>query len=48
MVFQTIIISLAALGLQCCEGYSLVVACGLFIAVAPLVFEHGLYGTRAQ
>ena len=32
----------AALGLQCCTDFSLVVVCGLLIVVASLVAEHGL------
>ena len=49
--------SLAVLDLHCCTGFSLVVVsgdyslvamCGLLIAVASLVWEHGLYGAWAQ
>ena len=29
-------------------GYPLVVVCGLLIAVASLVVEHGLYGARVS
>ena len=48
---------LAVLGLCCCMGfslvassrsYSLVVVCGLLIAVASLVAEHRLYDERAS
>ena len=51
------LIYLAALGLRCCTGFSLVAAsqgysefavCGLLIAVAPLISEHRLQGTRAS
>ena len=48
---------LAVLGLGCCYGFSLVVesrgfslvaVLRLLIVVAPLVAEHGLWGTQAQ
>ena len=48
---------LAVLGLHCCavfslvsasRGYSLIVACGLLVAVASLVVEHCLQDTWAQ
>ena len=38
-------LSLAVPGLHCCSGFlgvTLVVVCGLLIAVASLVVEHGL------
>ena len=50
-------IYLAALGLPCRAGFSLVTAsqgysefavCGLLVAVASLVSEHRLQGTRAS
>ena len=49
--FESIYFILALLGLPCSagfslvvasEGYSLVVVCGLLIAMASLVVEHGL------
>ena len=33
---------LAALGLHCCRGYSLIAVHGLLPAVAPPVAQHGL------
>ena len=48
---------LAALGLRCCarafsscseQGLLFVVACGLLIAVASLVVEHGLQARKLQ
>ena len=48
---------LVVLGLHCSAGFSLVVAsggyslvavCGLLIAVASLIAEHGLWGSRAS
>ena len=38
----------AELGLPCCPGLSLVVACWLLVMVASLVVDCGLYGTQAQ
>ena len=51
--FFSFYLLLAVLDLCCClgftllvvsRGYSLVAACGLFIAAAPLVAEHGHMG----
>ena len=39
---------LALLGLCCCEGFSLVVVCGLLIAAASLVMGHRLWGIGAS
>ena len=39
---------LAALGLSLREGFSLVVASGLLVALAPLVAEHRLWVLRLQ
>ena len=43
--FKLFIYLLAVLGLHCCAGFSLVVVCGLLIAVASPVVEQGLKGT---
>ena len=38
---------LAVLSLCCCMGFSLVVVCGLLVAVAFLVAEHRLQSSQA-
>ena len=39
---------LATLGFHCCTGFSLAVECGLLLAVASFVAEHGLPVSRAS
>ena len=55
--FILFILFLAVLGLRCCSqafsscgerGLLSVAVCGLLIAVASLVVEHGLYAHRLQ
>ena len=45
-IYNFIYLFLGVLSLCCFVGYSLVVVCGLLIAIASLFAEHRLQGTR--
>ena len=46
--FVLVYLFLVALGLPCCLGFSLAVACGLLTAVASLAAVHGVQGVRVS
>ena len=46
--FFLVYLFLVALGLHCCLGFSLAVACGYLTAVASLVAVHGVQGMRVS
>ena len=48
IIFSFVNLSLAALGLHCCAGFSLVVVHGFLIAVASLIAEQGFLGALAS